>query len=417
MKILLIAYYYPPINTGGTFRPLKALKYLTALGHDVTVLTHSYKATDLYSESPSVIRVKDISHNRIREPFYNKLKWLVLRLYTELLNKLGRYHSIYSWWKGAVIKNASTIVAQVQPDVIICTYPPVETLELGQFFQREYGIPMVSDFRDGLLFEPVEARRMGKYRCIRDHYQSVEEAAVEQSAAVTAVTVPISRYFHSRYPGLRVVTVPNGYDPDDFLSLPDDVGLDETCINIVYTGRFSLSDKDTSMDVFFNALRRLLEKKIPGSEKIKVHLVGEFLPEEQKNLADLVKNGAAVFHGMVAHPRSLAFQAAANLLLITAHPGRSSVATTKIFEYLYSGKPILALTQQTVLEEIVRNTKAGWIIAPQEEDEVYRFLEGIVSKPDFYCQISPDTDMLASYSVGAGMHALDGLLKRVKTER
>ena len=62
MKILIIAYYYPPISSGGTARPLKMAKYLPAFGHEVTVLSHSYTATDL--ENPDVIRVKDIGHNK-----------------------------------------------------------------------------------------------------------------------------------------------------------------------------------------------------------------------------------------------------------------------------------------------------------------------------------------------------------------
>ncbi len=155
MKVLLITYYYPPIASGGTERAVKMATYLRRFGHKVLVLTQTYQR----SVRPSVpeIRVYDPSHNRHRVGIYTG-QWLGLRLYTEFLNRLGIPHSIYSWWKQAVLKQAKPLVTSVKPEVILATYPPIEDLEIGLFLAQHFHLPLVADFRDGLLFEPIETR-------------------------------------------------------------------------------------------------------------------------------------------------------------------------------------------------------------------------------------------------------------------
>jgi glycosyltransferase involved in cell wall biosynthesis len=189
MKILLIAYYYPPINTGGTTRPLKMAKYLEQFGHDVTVLTHTYEKTRF--TEPGIIRIKDISNNKNRRGV-KRFSWFLLRIYTEILNRLGIYHSIYSWWKRKVLKNRDKIMEIAKPDMIIATYPPVETLEIGLSLSKKCNIPLISDFRDGLLFEPIEEKRINQYPCIKKTYRSIEKAAVEHSSAVITITSVIT---------------------------------------------------------------------------------------------------------------------------------------------------------------------------------------------------------------------------------
>ncbi|MCP5105670.1 MAG: glycosyltransferase family 4 protein, partial [bacterium] len=258
MRILLIAYYYPPINTGGTARPVKMAKYLPEFGHDVTVLTHSYRSTDL--NNPNVLRIKDTSYNRGQTTFGKRFLWLVLRLFTEALNIVGIYHSIYSWWKRKVFKYSDRIIEKVNPDIIIATYPPVETLEIGLHLSKKYNIPLISDFRDGLIFEPIETKRMRRYRCIRERYQAIEREAGNHSIGITTIADPITDYYRQTYPVKHTVSMSNGFDPDDFEDLPAEVKLDEQSFNIVFTGRFNLSDKYNRVDFFFDAVRALIKE-------------------------------------------------------------------------------------------------------------------------------------------------------------
>jgi glycosyltransferase involved in cell wall biosynthesis len=411
MKILIIAYYYPPINTGGTARPMKMAKYLPEFGHDVTVLTHTYNSTNL--ETPGIIRVKDPSYNKDRNSFLRLLQWLGLRLFTEALNIMGIYHSIYTPWKRKALKLSDRIIEKVRPDIIIATYPPVETLEIGLYLSKRYNIPLISDFRDGLIFEPIETKRMKQYRCIRERYETIERETGDQSVAITTIADPISEYYAKSYPVKYTLTLSNGFDPDDFTHLPGEVELDEHSFNIVFTGRFNLSDKYNRVDFFFDAVRTAIKEKETLKARLKIHLVGEYRREELLELQDLIDAGIIIVHGFVEKSKALAFQRAADALLIITPPDRRSATSTKIFEYLYAGKPVLALTYKTVLEDIINETKSGWLVHPHETAAIAALLEQIVTDPDFYNSIKPDREKIDGYSVKSQLARLHHLLEQI----
>ncbi len=410
MKILLIAYYYPPLSTGGTVRPARMARYLPRFGHQVYVLTHTYGKTDL--DNPQVMRVKDFSYNKDRKGI-KKLQFLVLRLITEALNFSGFYHSIYSWWRNRVNRFAERIIQVVQPEVIIATYPPLETLEIGLALCRRYRIPLVSDFRDGLLFEPIEQKRLNQYRCIREHYASVEREAARYSAAITAIAEPITDYFKKTYGLTNAWVISNGYDAEDFKDLPADIGLDRDHFHMVFTGRFALSDTFNRVDFFFTALRLLL-KQYPGlSKRLRLHLLGEYRRGELVELQDLIDQQVIVPHGFVERKQALAFQKAADLLLIITPPDRRSATSIKIFEYLCSGKPILALTHQTVLADIIRDTQAGWIVHPHKPVEISRLLHQLITRPEFYKSLKPNPQKIKQYAVKPQLEKLSCILKQL----
>lgn len=416
MKILIIAYYYPPINTAGTLRPLKWAQYLPQWGHEVTILTHTYDKNKTEPGPPQIIRFQDISFNKKRTNIYKKCQWLILRIFTEILNILGIYHSIYTWWKRKVIKNSDTIIRQAQPDIIIATYPPVETLEIGLHLSKKYNIPLISDFRDGLMFEPIEVKRMKQYRCIRQRYKEIETEAAAHSAAITSIAHPIIDYYKETYQPQLTEVISNAFDPEDLKEIPGDIRFDDSFFNIVYTGRFSLSDKYTRVDFFFDAVRLLTEKEKNLEKKIKIHLVGEYRKKELQEFKDLIDKKIIILHGFVERKKSLAFQRAADLLLIISRPDRSSFTTTKVFEYLYAGKPILALAHKIVLVDIIEETKSGWIVHPHQPEAIADLLGKIISDKEFYNSIKPDREKIEQYSIKTQVEKLNRLLEKIKNE-
>ncbi|UCH97672.1 MAG: glycosyltransferase [Candidatus Aminicenantes bacterium] len=411
MKILIIAYYYPPISTGGTLRPVHWAKYLPQFGHEITILTHTYDKT---KTKPGIIRIHDPSFNKSRTNLRKKCQWLILRLFTETLNILGFYHSIYTRWKQKVIKNSQKIIQQVQPDIIIATYPPIETLEIGVYISKKYNIPLISDFRDGLMFEPIETKRMKQYRCIRERYKEIEKQAAAHSAAITSIAQPITDYYKETYHPPHAEVISNAFDPEDLKDIPGDIRFDHSFFNIVFTGRFTLSDKYNRVDFFFDAVRLLIRKEKDLEKKIKIHLVGEYRKEELQDLKDLIDKEIIVLHGFVERSKSLAYQRAADLLLIITLPDRRSSTSAKIFEYLYAGKPILALTHQTVLEDIINETKTGWNVHPQQPKAIADLLQKIIIDTGFYHSIKPDGEKIEQYSIKSQMEKLNHLLEKIE---
>ncbi|MDQ1351881.1 MAG: hypothetical protein QG657_2187 [Acidobacteriota bacterium] len=326
--------------------------------------------------------------------------WLLLRLYTEFLNRLGCYHSIYTWWKKRVIKNSRRIVDEVKPDVIIASYPPVETLEIGIYLAQTYHIPLICDFRDGILFEPIERPRMEQYSCIKKRYEEIEKEAVNTAEAVITIADPITDYFkdHYRVNHVKAETIASGFDPVDFEDLPVPAVFDPSQFHIVFTGRFGLADGSNRVEFFFEALRIMIKKDEQLRDKLRVHLVGDFTRSDLDPIKDLMDIGVVINHGLVSRKESLGFQKIADLLLIITLPDRTCSVSTKIYEYLYTRKPILALTYGTVLAEMVEKTRTGWNVHPHRPEAISRLLERIVSDREFYNSFQPDLEEINKYS-------------------
>ncbi|MEI6614678.1 MAG: glycosyltransferase, partial [Chrysiogenales bacterium] len=361
MKILLITYHFPPLPGPGSLRPARMVKYLRSCGHDVFVVTQADCAPK--SWEAVILRVRDISHNCNRRG-WRGMQWLALRLAIEALNRAWIYASIYSWWKQAVLKRAETIMANAHPQAIIATYPPVETLEIGLHLSRKYNLPLVADFRDGLLFEAIESKSLRRFACVRKAYAAIEQRIASEAVALTTVSEPLSHYFRETYDKSCVATVPNGFDPDETqLKLPD-IDLEPGCFHVVHSGRFSLSDAGCTIIPLVQALDSLLADRPELAQKLRLHLLGELSRQEIKMLAGLAQRGVANLHGPVNRPRALALQRSADLLLLVTAPNRLSVATTKIFEYLQARRPILALTPRSFAAEIIEKCGCGWVVSP-----------------------------------------------------
>lgn len=407
MNVLLIAYYYPPINSGGTERPLKMAKYLPRFGHEVNVLTHSYKKNALYTGS--VLRIYDISHNKHRKGIYKGI-WCCLRGYTELLNLTGIYHSIYSFWKDSVIRNAERIISQCEPDVILATYPPVEDFEIGLYLSQRYHLPLVADFRDGLLFEPIEITRINRYTCIQRAYQNIEREVAQKSSAIITVSPPITEYFIRTYHCKNVITIPNGFDWEDFKEVSDELHLDPEKFHIVHTGRFGGSYAGRNITPFVNALRKLVSDHSQIQEKLRLHLIGHIEKKERVVMQDLISNGTIVYHGLQERNTTLSFQVKADLLLLMTAVNRRSMVTAKLPEYLGANRPIFALTFQTYAEEIIKTTGTGWTVHPQDEEKIYQLLYNIILDTSFYQSLTPSTEEIAKFSREKQMEKLSEIL-------
>lgn len=381
------------------------LKYLPRYGVDVAVLTHSNNFTDL--SDLSMARIFDLNKSG-----RHRLLYYPLRIVQKLSTALGRFRSSHELWRKSAKDHADCLIRAWRPDAVLATYPTLEALELGLFFSKQYKIPLITDFRDGMLFEPIEQCLLSNHSALA-YYKKVEAAVAECSTAIITVSNPISDYFQSRYDRGMVYTIPNGYDSDDFSSLPvDRVRLDNATLNVVYTGRFGLSDERCDVSGLIFALERLALDNVYLSKSLKVHFLGEMKSRERRAMRFLIDRGMVILHGMVTREESLAYQVAADLLLLVTSVERTSVATTKLFEYLHSGVPILALTKGTFAEKILLESGNSWIFHPQDRDSIYNFFVAALSNSSMICA-RQNEKVIAKYARSSQMGVLSKILLEV----
>ena len=404
MNILLLAYYFPPINCAGSVRPAQMALWLRKCGHAVTVLTHGYGKTA--DPDPGIIRVPDPAFVRGHQG-WRFFHWLFWRAWAELQNYCGRYASVFSPWRRAVLRKAEEIVHACRPDVILVTYPPVDVLEIGMEFSRRFHVPLVSDFRDGLLFRPIEEKRMEAHRSVRERYAKTEAAIAAASALIVAVTPNLREYFLSAYPRSRCETVFNGYDEAEWNSLPV-VTFTPGYFHIVHTGRFALSDSATDIRPFLEALRRA--NVDPCRTPLRLHLLGEYSRRERSWMRDLVAKGNIVIHPLLGRRETLGYQKAADLLLLITRPGVRSGIPLKLFEYIFSGRPVLAATDDLEARRIVDESGAGRNFSPLDTASLAAFLATRQSGPVLADRPPPGRNEFAAYSWECQMRKLHQLL-------
>ena len=409
MNVLLVAYYYPPLGSGGTERPAKMAKYLARLGHAVSVVT--------CTDGADVVRVpelrfRDISHNCHRVGWH-RIQWIVLRSVSGGLNEIGVYHSIYSYWRNRVLRAAARVVKQALPDVILATYPPVENLEIGLTLAGRYDVPLVSDYRDGQLFEPVERDRLARYECVRRHYRRIELAVAERSAAVVTAFPSVTEYFRNEYGLARVTTITNGYDDDDYLALEASHLLDPGKINIVHTGRFGGSYSGRDVRPLRDALQRLSSTDPEFVDRVRLHLIGPLERHERELFSNLINLGVVRVHGLCSRSTALASQVAADALLLLTATDRPGNAPGKLFEYLRAGKPIIGLTTRSYSEQVIRETGTGWTVDPGDADAIEDALREVNSPTDRTWALTPDTARIEEFSRERQVARLATLLESV----
>lgn len=385
-------------------------KYLARLGNQVTVLAPSYSKTN--PPEPGVIRIYDASHNMNRRGIHG-WQWLLLRIPIEMLNYLGYSASIYSHWRHSVMRHADEILQRAQPEVIMATYPPAETLEIGLCLSKKSKLPLVADFRDGFLFEPVESKRLSRFACIQQKFKKIEEEIALQAAAIITISPYLSMYFKNTYNLENVATIPNGYDPDDMADLAVKVSLDVEAFHIVHAGKIALSDSTLSLLPFIAAVERILLSDRTLARKLRLHFVGKLTAKEIKALATLKKKGIATLYGEKERDFSLAMQRSSDLLLLITPAERPGIAPGKLFEYLAMHKPILALDNGTHAAEIVKETKSGWVVPAHDTQTISATIEKMANDPNFRASLAPNEEIVQLYSATRQMNELNKILQQI----
>jgi glycosyltransferase involved in cell wall biosynthesis len=347
-KVLMIAYYYPPINNGGVQRPASFAKYLPSFGYEPIIVTCNMPGvvndTKHLNAEKCILRFRDRGSDFIS---LGAAQSFLYRGARKVLYKVGLLPGYFHWWYKEVSKNVHSIVEEYKPDIVWSTYPPLENLMIGMDITRKYGIPLILDFRDGLVYESLDKQ----FFYLDARLKRIEEQLVSSAAKIVTVTDPITEYFNCHYPGKKAVTISNGFDRDEWQNL-EKINLGDK-INFAYTGRLTNSRKGTSIKQLVKAINLLSEDE---KKKICFHMIGEFSNKEIK-----VMSNEVVFkiHGFVDRFTALQYQYSADILLLVTASGQRSVATGKLFEYLAAKKPIFALTGNTAAEEIIINTGIG----------------------------------------------------------
>jgi len=201
----------------------------------------------------------------------------------------------------------------------------------------------------------------------------LERLVVTRATAVVAVTEEHAAVFRRAYPNLpadKFVAVPNGFDDGEWNDLPTDAQRDEKSkgkLLIVYTGKFYI---ERDPQPLFRALKKLIDMGEITREQVQVDLIGWCEASEGRSV-----RGMAIEHGLsdcvniigpCSRPETLKRMTQADLLLLLAERFVIQIPG-KTYEYLRAGRPILALTPEGALADLLRRTGGGWVVNQNDD--------------------------------------------------
>ena len=404
MKILQIAYYFPPMGGAGVQRGLKFARFLPLHGVQPVVLACDdpfyVRDESLLGEVPAALEVQRVAHS----PWLARLARLaasrqastagagsavaastppggtslrsMLRgtsLGSMLRDTALRSIRALQWpddaapWARQALRQARHIVrshaaAGTPIDLVFSSAPPASAHWLGQRIAHEAGLPWVADHRD--LWTDNPAYDAPGWRRALD--RRTEQRWFNQACGVVTVTPSWRELLALRCPaGTPVAFIPNGYDEDDFAALAAPA-RDPGVFTLVHTGTF-YGPRDPAG--LLGGLTRYLDGPRVGHATLRVRLVGNMGARFAEAVAAFSQRHPGVVSSVpyLPHRQALAELVAADALLLVVGGGRGPAVRGwlpgKIFEYLRSGQPVLTLGEpEGDAAELIRQHSRGPVV-------------------------------------------------------
>jgi glycosyltransferase involved in cell wall biosynthesis len=412
-RVLIMAYFFPPAGGVSVQRALSLAKYLPAEGCRVDVLTTRngvYPVTDnaLLDQVPPHVQV----HRAFTpEPPYKFRKRLWQQVEkpvqpasagTSLLSNFQRltremvlnvlFPDPQVLWNRWAYAKGARLIEEHQFDTLVVTAPPFSSFMVGNQLKRRFpSLRLVSDFRDdwiGFFLNGVDSLvSVGK----RESALRIERETVETSDLIVACTHATLQDIRSRYPAQpasKFAVVHNGYDPQSLRRAPP-MGARGPSMVVTYVGTVY---KPCSPRYYLDAVDSLPEEI---RSKIETRFVGRVTDGEAQVLEG--RKSPVKKIGFVPHAEALDQMAESDFLLLIIDDEKTQ--SQKIFEYLGTGKPVIALTPpQGESGRLIQATRAGHVVDPRDVAGIATLLQRLyAARGEGRHATEPDWDLIRQF--------------------
>jgi len=388
LRILVLAYYFPPLNSTASHRPYSWAAAWAKRGHEVHVLTpekHAFDGVLDLDYDLSGFRVHLVPYlpknwaPAVRERPQARAaaqRWDQLKIATRRVRLgLGMFGELAWLARRPLLRQAHELLRQNRFDFVISTSPPEVVHFIGHALTRSAGVPWVADYRD-LWFPEM---RVNQFRCSAWLTGLLKRSRLLQAAAVSTVSEGLAQRLGA-FLDREVIVCYNGFLPNGNADPPALSPWKDGKRHVAYTGRLYPKKRDPRR--FFAGLARALREKPELASTICVDLYGYDDPWIREAISDEGLERCVEVHGLVAHRDSLAAQRHADMLLFIdwMDERAEGILTGKLFEYLESGRPILCVGNRRDSEaaRVIAKANAGVVVSTEHEiaDQLLRLGNG-----------------------------------------
>lgn len=387
-KVLIITYYWPPAGGPGVQRWLKFSTYLPQLGYEPVVYipenpTYPIVDENLLDQVPDVTIVKrpifepyrlagmlggksvgKISSGIIpvksKQSFFQKAAlWIRGNLFIPDARK---------FWVKPSVKFLQKYLVENSIDTVITSGPPHSLHLIGlRLKQQNPKLRWLADFRDP--WTTIGYQKELKLSSASQKKHQELERTVLQSADDIIVTSPLTKSEFQSKTNRPIHVVTNGYDL-------------QPNVSSVIGGKFTVSHIGSLLSqrnprALWQALSELT-RELPGfADDFRLQLVGAVSQEVIDTLDEFRLRQFVDMPGYVSHQQAVGYQRESQLLLLIEIDSEitKSIIPGKVFEYIASGRPILAIGPKgSDFAGIIDETKTGIFATYDGSDKIKSFL-------------------------------------------
>lgn len=424
-RVLMVSFWFPPVNLVGAARVDKFAKYLPQYGWEPIVLT-----VDKLKRGIPLTRPAETDSSKVaRTPYFgiadNILSMMSSNNTTTSEGKppaLTFKKAIYDGaiahlrffyhmptvrmlvtdpigWYPYAVRRGLEIINNSSVDVIYSTYGPSTSHLIASKLHKETGIPWVADFRDLWSLDP----RYSKIQPLQFLQEWIEKRVIKGCYKIITVEENAAaqlRSFHSK----EVALIHNGFDAEDY---KDEVPL-SSIFTISFTGSITIVDRQPCLP-FLEAVYELYREGRISPDNFKARFFGgnvagftvanSLLPQIKRlGIGQLV-----TVHETVPYKECIKIQkeSTALLLLVRTDSAGRRIYTGRIFEYLGAGRPILAVApKKSAVDQLLTKSGAGIVCSQKGEIKLIlaKWLDEFQKHGRITSHYSPRREVIANYT-------------------
>ncbi len=386
-KVLVITYYWPPAGGPGVQRWLKFVKYFPENGIEPFVYIPEnphYPLVDA-SFTSEIPKEATIIKRPIREPYglaklFSKKdtqkmsSGIITPKNPSLLSKLMLYvrgnlfipDARVGWVKPSV-SYLSKYLIEHNIDTVVTTGPPHSLHLIGMQLKEKLDIKWVADFRDPwTTIHYHKSLRLTKASAKK--HKDLERSVLTSADQIT-VTSPTTKKEFEAITSKPIAVITNGFEEQSFKEVKLDSKFSIAHIGSLLTERNPI--------VLWEVLKELKEENSAFKNDLSLVFAGVVSDEVFTSLNDHGLQDQLDVKGYVSHDEALLLQRSSQLLLLLEmdRPETKAIIPGKLFEYLQSKRPIIAIGPEgSDIEGILASTKSGDFFTPQHKIQLKGYI-------------------------------------------
>ncbi len=372
-KILIITYYWPPAGGPGVQRWLKFVKYLPEFGVQPIVyipenptypivdqnlvqdvsdqaiilkqkIFEPYQLASFLSKNKTKKMNSGIIPNQKKQSFLDKtLLWIRGNLFIP---------DARIFWVKPSVAFLEKYIVENNIDTIVTSGPPHSLHLIGLKLKQKLDLKWFADFRDPWT-------TIGYHKSLRlSHYSDKKHKVLERQVLNTADTIIVtSKTTKSEFQAITnkpIAVITNGYDTEKV----EKQSLDSK-FTLAHIGSF-LSERNPL--ILWESLAELSTEIPDFKSHLEIKLIGAVSHEVLQTITQFGLHSYLNNMGYLSHAEAIAHQRKSQVLLLIEidSPETKSIIPGKLFEYMVSNRPIVAIgPNESDFAEIITETNTG----------------------------------------------------------